>query len=69
MNNSNKIYKKNVRVKTIISAILAVLLVCVMIMVGIFFWFKRYIVYTSDGLYLDVPWLQETVSDDEGVSQ
>ena len=66
MNTGNKIYKKNVRAKTVITAILAAVLVCLIFIIGIFFWFRRYIVYTSDGLYLDVPWLSETTDSDPG---
>ena len=66
MQNSNRIYKKNVKLKGIISAVCAVILVCIMIMVGIFFWFQKYIVYTADGLYLDVPWLEETSESQKG---
>ena len=69
MNTGSKIYKKNVRAKTVITAILAALLVCLIIIIGIFFWFRRYIVYTADGLYLDVPWLSETVDDQPGGGQ
>jgi len=25
----------------------------------VWFWFKSYIVYTDDGLYLDIPWLYD----------
>ena len=61
-----KIYKKNVRLKSVLTAVAAVLLVCIMIMIGIFFWFRQYIVYTSDGLYLDIPWLEEQTDGQSG---
>ena len=55
----NRTYKKNMRARTILSIILSAVLVCIMIMIFIFFSFKKYIVYTPDGLYLDVPWLRD----------
>ena len=74
MQNGNKIYKKvyktNVRLKTVLISVLAVLLVCIMVMVGIFISFQKYIVYTSNGLYLDVPWLsEEAPADNQEPSQ
>lgn len=40
---------------------LLLVLIALAIFLSIFFyvWFKRYIVYTDDGLYLDVPWLRD----------
>ena len=40
---------------------LGVALVALCIFLAIFFyvWFKRYIVYTDDGLYLDIPWMED----------
>ncbi len=40
---------------------LLLVLIALALFLTVFFyvWFKRYIVYTDDGLYLDVPWLQD----------
>ena len=40
---------------------LGLILVALVIFLSIFFyvWFKRYIVYTDEGLYLDIPWMED----------
>lgn len=54
-----KIYSTKRPVKTAITVILTVLIVLIITTFIIFFSFKKYITYTSDGVRLDVPWLQE----------
>lgn len=39
------------------------LLVLTVLAIGIFFWFQRYIVYTSEGIRLDVPFLREMLDE------
>lgn len=46
------------RLKMALLIIAAVVILCIIIMVFLFFYFQKYIVYTADGLYLDVPWLK-----------
>ena len=42
------------------AAVTAIVLVAALIIAAsIFFGFRKYIVYTDDGVRLDVPWLQE----------
>lgn len=55
---SGRTYKTNMRLKMALLAIAAVVVLCIIIMVFLFFYFQKYIVYTADGLYLDVPWLK-----------
>ena len=59
--NGNRTYHghRHHAVKTAVVIILVVLLLLAAIAISIFFGFKKYIVYTSDGIRLDVPWLNE----------
>ena len=53
---------KNHRAARIIAKLLVGLVIAVVVFtVALFFGLRRYIVYTSEGLRLDVPWLEETV--------
>ena len=46
------------------ASVLGVLLALVILVCAIiFFSFRKYIVYTADGLRLEVPWLEETMPD------
>lgn len=56
---SNKTYRSFRPVKVIFTTIVLVLLTLLLLAVAIFFGFRKYIVYTTDGLRLDIPWLQE----------
>ncbi len=66
--NNGKIYKYRNPGSIIISVILSVLIFLIIVAVIIFFAFQKYIVYTEDGVRLEVPWLQEAeeVSEDGG---
>lgn len=66
MGNERKFYRKHMRLKTVLKTVALVLLAVIVLLVATFLWFKRYIVYTEDGLYLDVPWLSDDVSPDGG---
>ena len=57
--NENRIYRSRRPLKTALTVFFALLAALIILAVGIFFGFRRYIVYTSDGVRLDVPWLQE----------
>ena len=65
MMNSGKIYKYRKPVSIVISVILAVLLFLVITAVILYFSFQKYIVYTDDGVRLEVPWLEETAEQAE----
>ena len=47
-----KIYRSRRPLKTALTVLFV-------LAVSVFFGFRRYIVYTSDGVKLDVPWLRE----------
>ncbi len=54
-----RIYRSRKPVKTALTVLFALLAVLIVLAVAIFFGFKRYIVYTSEGVKLEVPWLTE----------
>ena len=54
----SRIYHSGKPVKTIITIVLSVAFALLLAAVIIFFSFRKYIVYTSDGVRLDVPWLE-----------
>ncbi len=54
-----RIYRSRKPVKTAFTVLFALLAVLIVLAVAIFFGFKRYIVYTSEGVKLEVPWLSE----------
>jgi len=56
----NKIYRNRRPLRTIAVTVLALLLVLIVLAVCVFFGFRRYIVYTDDGVRLEVPWLQDS---------
>lgn len=55
----NRIYRGRRPAKIIITTILILLVVLIFLAVTIFFGFRKYIVYTNDGIRLEVPWLEE----------
>jgi len=56
----NKIYRNRRPLRTIAVTVLVLLLVLIVLAVCVFFGFRRYIVYTDDGVRLEVPWLQDS---------
>ncbi len=54
-----RIYRSRKPLKTALAVIFSVLAGLVIIAAGLFFGFRKYIVYTSDGVKLEVPWLEE----------
>ena len=56
----NRIYKTHSTWRTILGIVIALVIVAVIGLIAIFLGFKKYIVYTSDGVRLEVPWLEES---------
>ncbi len=54
-----KIYRSRRPLKTALTVLFVLALALLILAVSVFFGFRRYIVYTSDGVKLDVPWLRE----------
>lgn len=59
MAKDRRIYRTGVRWKTALLVLLIVAALIVTIALGLFFGFRKYIVYTSDGVRLEVPWLTD----------
>ena len=55
-----RIYRQHKPVKAVLAALAIVIATLILLAVMIFFSFKKYIVYSDDGVRLEVPWLQET---------
>lgn len=60
-----KIYKKSKPWKVLLIVFLSALLFFIILTVSVFFGFQKYIVYTNDGLRVEVPWLSDTYSSAE----
>lgn len=59
MARDGRIYKVRSPWKTALTVAVIVLAAAILISASIFIGFRKYIVYTDDGVRLDVPWLQE----------
>ena len=59
MSKNGQVYKKHRPLKVVLTVIAIILAAVLLLGVFLYFWFQRYIVYTSDGLYLDIPWLED----------
>ena len=59
MAKDRRIYRPGMRWKTVLLVIVIVIALLVTIALSLFFGFSKYIVYTSDGVRLEVPWLMD----------
>ena len=59
MAKDKRIYRTGMRWKTILLVLIIVIALIITIALGLFFGFKKYIVYTSGGVRLEVPWLMD----------
>ena len=59
MAKDRRIYRTGVRWKTALLVLLIVAALIVTVALSLFFGFRKYIVYTSDGVRLEVPWLTD----------
>lgn len=55
---SYEIYQRRKPLKIILKLFISIVLIVIALAVIVFFWFQSYIVYTSDGIRLDIPFLQ-----------
>ncbi len=55
----NRIYRSHKRLKSVLTTIFVVLLVLLVLVLMVFFYFRQYVVYSQDGVRLEVPWLDE----------
>lgn len=56
----NRIYHSRRPLKTFLTVFFSALALLLALAIFVFVSFRKYIVYTSDGVRLDVPWLQDT---------
>jgi hypothetical protein len=56
-------YKNGRAGRIILTVILSVIIAFVILTVTLFFGMRKYIVYTDDGLHLEIPWLETDVGD------
>lgn len=64
---SCEIYQRRKPLKTILKILLSITLAAFLLAVIIFFWFQTYIVYTADGIRLDIPFLDRGEIVDTGL--
>ena len=57
--NIPRTYRNRRPLKIILTVLLSLIAAFVILIVSLFFGFRKYIVYTQDGLRLDIPWLTE----------
>lgn len=55
---SGRIYRSGGVWKRILIVALVLVLLVVVVWVGVFFYFRRYVVYSDDSAYLEIPWLE-----------
>ena len=55
----HRVYRSRNPLRLIFGVLFSVLLAAIILAVGVYFGFRKYIVYTSEGLRVEVPWLEE----------
>ncbi len=63
-----RIYRSRRPLKTALTVFFVLLAAVVTLIFAVFFGFKKYIVYTSDGVRLVVPWLQDPEGTEPGAT-
>ena len=54
-----KTYKNRTPWKVALGIFFGAVVLFIVLSLFVFFGFKKYIVYSSDGLHLEIPWLEE----------
>ncbi|MBR5382133.1 MAG: hypothetical protein IK136_05875 [Oscillospiraceae bacterium] len=62
-NPSRRVYRGRSPARVIVGVVAGVVLAAIILCACVFFGFKKYIVYTPDGLRLEVPWLEEPAAE------
>ena len=57
MTRKNEVYHRRRPLRMIMKITFSLVLFAVVLALVIFFWFQQYIVYTSEGVRLDIPFL------------
>ena len=55
-----KIYRNSKIFKRLLTAILSLVIAVVVLFIALFFGLQKYIVYTSDGIRLEIPFLNDS---------
>lgn len=58
-----RVYRKHHTLRILLNVLIILLVLAIILSAVVFFWFRRYIVYTDDGLHLEIPWLEDDTSD------
>ncbi len=66
---SGRIYRTGGVWKRILIAALVLVLLAVVAWVGVFFYFRRYVVYSDGSAYLEIPWLEGFSGNEENDSE
>ena len=53
-------YKNRRAARVVVKLLVGLVIAVVVLTIALFFGLRRYIVYTPEGLKLEVPWLEET---------
>jgi len=56
---SRRVYRGKSPARLLAGIVAGVVLAAIILCASVFFGFRKYIVYTPDGLRLEVPWLEE----------
>ena len=59
MAGDGRIYKVRSPWKTLLTAVIVIILAAAVLFVSLFLSFRKYIVYSDSGVRLEVPWLTE----------
>jgi hypothetical protein len=65
MNGSVRTYKSYRFIKTLLLAFFGVVMTLAVVITVMFFSFRKYIVYTDDGIHLEIPWLASETNENE----
>ncbi len=63
MNDRPRVYRKRRPLRVIVITLACLVLAAVIVYVALFFGLKKHIVYTDDGLYLDLHWISEEMEE------
>lgn len=55
-----RIYRRKRPLRTFFTVVIVTLVLALVLSATVFFGFRRYIVYTDNGVRLEVPWLTES---------
>ena len=60
MQNRHKTYRSRKTVKTVFFIAIVSILSLSIMLTAMFFGFRKYIVYTENGIHLEIPWLEKS---------